>query len=226
MRAIATFVAIGLVAAAVPLTAQTSSLGPAEFAAGLQIGYASGFGIQAHGTAAGFADGFPLRPRLAIGYSSVEPGRALDARRVFINNNTNGTPEEHGRVWDFQLDLLFPVDLLSLPRTYAFGGVRHARFTANFRFVGGNEDFDVRSSHWGLGGGLESYFGVGPRIDMVFTAGLEYFFASTLTAHDTAYSPDGDDVNPREDYTYADADAAVGQPKLAPSLLMGFSYRF
>ena len=61
---------------------------------------------------------------------------------------------------------------------------------------------------------------------MVLTAGLEYFFASTLTAHDTAYSPDGDDVNPREGYTYADADAAVGQPKLAPNLLMGFSSRF
>ncbi len=225
MRAISTVVTVGLMLAT-SLAAQAGSPRQAEFTVGLQLGYASGFSIQAHGTAAGFADGFPLRPRFAIGYTSVEPGSALDARRVFINNNTNGTPEERARVWDFKLDLLFPVDVLALQRAYAFGGVRHARFNANFRFVGGNEDFDVRSDHWGLGGGLESYFGVSPRVDMVFTAGLEYFFASTLTAHDTAYSPDGDDVNPREDYTYADADAAVGQPKLAPNLLMGFSYRF
>ncbi len=208
------------------LTAQTPSRRSAEFAAGLQLGYAAGFSIQAHGVAAGFAQGFPLRTRLGIGYTSVEPGQALDARRVFINNNTNGTPEERGRVWDFKFDLLFPVDVLSLQRAYAFGGVRHARFNANFRFVGGNEDFDVRSNHWGFGGGLETYFGVSPRLDMILTGGLEYFFASTLTAHDTAYSPDGDDVNPREDYTYADADAAVGQPKFAPTLLMGLSYRF
>jgi hypothetical protein len=211
---------------AAPLAAQTDRQDSAQFAAGLQMGYASGFSIQAHGSAAGFADGFPLRPRLAIGYASVEPGRAFDARRVFINNNTNGTPEERGRVWHFKLDVLFPVHLLSLRRAYAFGGLRHARFNANFRFVGGNEDFDVRSRHWGLGGGLESYFGVSSRVDMICTGGLEYFFASTLTAHDTAYSPDGDDVNPREDFTYADAGAAVGQPKLAPSLLLGFSYRF
>ena len=106
------------------------------------------------GFAAGFADGFPLHPRFGIGYTSVEPGSALDARRVFINNNTNGTPGERGRVWDFKLDLLFPVDVLAPRRAYAFGGVRHATFNANFSFVGGNEDLDVRSKYWGFGGGL------------------------------------------------------------------------
>ncbi len=226
MRTITTCFMVALMVPSIPLTAQTANRGTAEFATGLQFGYAAGFSIQAHGIAAGFAQGFPLRTRLGIGYAAVNPGQALDARRVFINNNTNGTPEERGRVWNFKLDLLFPVDVLSLRRAYAFGGVHHARFNGNFKFVGGNEDFDVRSSHWGFGGGLEAYFGVSSRVDMVITGGLEYFFASTLTAHDTAYSPDGDSVNPREDYTYADADAAVGQPKLAPNLLLGFSYRF
>jgi len=101
-----------------------------------------------------------------------------------------------------------------------------ARFTGNFKFVGGDEDFDVRSNHWGVGGGLEAFFPMGARIDPMLTAGVEHFFSSTLTAHDTAYNPDGDDVNPREDYTYGDADAAVAQPKLAPNLKLGFSYRF
>lgn len=107
-----------------------------------------------------------------------------------------------------------------------YGGVRYARFTGNFRFVGGNEDFDIRNSQWGLGGGCESYFDVSRHLDMILTAGIDYYFSGTLSGHDTAYSPTGDDVNPREDYTYADADAAIGQPKLTPLLMLGVSYNF
>ena len=62
---------------------------------------------------------------------------------------------------------------------------------------------------------------------MILTAGIDYYFSCTLSGHDTAYSPAGDDVDPREDYyTYADADAAVGQPKLTPLLMLGVSYNF
>ena len=48
---------------------------------------------------------------------------------------------------------------------------------------------------------------------------------SRLTGHDTSYSPDGDDVNPRKDYTYSDADRAVGQPTWRPVALVGLLYR-
>ncbi|MDH4043347.1 MAG: hypothetical protein OEY20_16335 [Gemmatimonadota bacterium] len=197
-----------------------------QFSAGGQFGYNTGLGIQANVIAADFAQGFPLQLRFGVAYAASQPGQALEARRIFINNATNGTPEKSGRTTGLRLDMLHPVRILSLPRAYVFGGVRHSSFRANFRFIGGNEDFDVTSSHWGLGGGLDSYFAVSRRFDMVVTAGLDYYFSSRLSGHDTSYSPDGDNVNPREDFTYGDADAAVGQPKLGPMLLLGFNYRF
>ena len=203
---------------------QAQQSGP-RLAAGAQFGYNAGFGVQANFLAADFAQGFPLQLRLGLSYAAPQPGHALDARRIFINNATNGTPEESGRTLGFRLDVMHSVSLLSLPRVYAFGGFRRASFRANFRFVGGNEDFDITSSHWGLGGGVESYFAVSQRMDMVVTVGIDYYFASRLSGHDTSYSPDGDNVNPREEFTYSDADAAVGQPKFGPALLVGLSYR-
>jgi hypothetical protein len=99
-------------------------------------------------------------------------------------------------------------------------------FTANFKYVGGNEDFDVTSSQFGLGGGLETHFPLVPNLYMVFGAGAEYFFEGTLKGHDTSYSPDGDDVNPREDFSYSDADEAVNQPKIIGRFMLGINYGF
>jgi hypothetical protein len=192
----------------------------------LVTGYNSGFGIQGFGVASNFAEGFPLQARLGIGLTSVDAGSPPDARRVFINNATNGIPEERGQTTDFSLDLGYPVNVFSMNRAFLVGGVRYSRFKGNFKYVGGNEDFDVKSSHWGLGAALQSYFAMGGRFDLVLDAGLDYFFSSTLTGHDTAYAPDGTAVNPREDYTYSDADAAIGQPKFRPTLMVGVNYRF
>jgi len=193
---------------------------------GVRAGYNDGAGIEGYGIVSDFAHGFPFAVRLGLSRTAVQPGSAWDARRVFINNNTNGDPEKKGRTLDVKFDLLAPVSLLSLERTYAYAGVRRSSFSGNFRFVGGNEDFDVTSTQWGLGAGLESYFPISSRVDFVINGGLDHFFAGTLTGHDTSYSPDGEDVNPREDYTYSDADAAISQPKWEPVLMLGFGYRF
>jgi hypothetical protein len=61
---------------------------------------------------------------------------------------------------------------------------------------------------------------------MVFGGGADYFFESTLKGHDTSYGPNGDDVNPREDYTYDDADDAVNQPKIMGRFMIGINYGF
>ncbi len=193
---------------------------------GAGMGYYSGFGIQVQGIISEFAPGFQLKARLGIEHASVGPGDALGAREVFINDATNGRPKESGRTWGFKLDLMYPMSVLSLPRSHVFGGLRYAHFTGNFVFVGGNEDFDIRSTNWGFGGGVESYFSVSPRVDLVLTTGLDYFLSSTLSGHDTSYSPDGTAVNPRQDFTYSDADAVVGQPKLEPTSMLGFNYNF
>jgi len=197
-----------------------------QLSSALLFGYHSGMGLEARGVVSNIAEGFPLEVRFGVSYTTMEPGDAWDARRIFINNATNGTPQESGRVWALKLDAAHAVSLLSLSRSHLYGGLRYAHFTGNFRFVGGNEDFDIRNSQWGLGGGCDSYFALSRRLDMILTAGIDYYFSGTLSGHDTAYSPTGDDVNPREDYTYADADAAIGQPKLTPLLMLGVSYNF
>lgn len=40
-----------------------------------------------------------------------------------------------------------------------------------------------------------------------------------VDGHDTSYSPEAEDANPKKDYTYSDADEAIGQPKLDPVVL-------
>ncbi|UCC74694.1 MAG: hypothetical protein JSV86_09130 [Gemmatimonadota bacterium] len=61
------------------------------------LGYQSGLAIQASGMVTDFTPGFPVRARLSIGGISGEAGNPLDARRVFINDATHGTPQQSGR---------------------------------------------------------------------------------------------------------------------------------
>jgi hypothetical protein len=191
------------------------------FSVGALSGYQRGVSFQAFALVQDFADGLPVQARVRLGHTSMEPGSATAARRIFINNATNGTPVERGRTLDMGLDLL----VRRSARTQLFLGMRQTRFKANFKYVGGNEDFDVTSVHWGVGAGIEAGYPVGPRLALVFSGGAEYFFQARLQGHDTSYSPDGDNVNPREQFTYADADEAVGQPVLRPSLMVGVRYR-
>ena len=50
------------------------------------------------------------------------------------------------------------------------------------------------------------------RWSFLIQLGADYFFKSRIEGHDTAYEPGGDNVNPREDYTWDDADDSVNQP--------------
>jgi hypothetical protein len=211
-----------VVISAQALPAQTRS----HFSGVLTAGYRSGGAVEALVVAHDFLRGSPLMVRLGLRYAAVNAGRAMDARHVFINDNTNGTPEEHATTSGFKLDLLYPVRLFGQSHLYAFGGLRRAWYKADYRFVGGNEDFEVTSNHWGLGGGLEKRYRMSPRVALILGGGLDYYFPSMIYGHDTSYSPDGTSVNGRAGYTYADADHAVGQPKLDPQMTLGFEFRF
>ena len=57
-------------------------------------------------------------------------------------------------------------------------------------------------------------------------AGYDYFFPSDVHGHDTTYNPDDNNVNPRDDYKYADVDDAINQPKHMVRLMIGFNYNF
>ncbi len=125
-----------------------------------------------------------------------DAGIPLDARHVFINNNTNGTPTEDGHTWQLRFDLAHPVAHLGKSPVNLGLGARKAFFTGTFDFVGGNENFDVTGRPWGVGLVL-----------------------------DTSYSPDNDNVNPHEDYDWDDADAAINQPSLEALGLVGLRWR-
>jgi hypothetical protein len=186
-------------------------------------GYAGGPGGQIALAAGPVAPALPLALRFGIGCASREAGKAGEARRIFINDADNGTPEKHGHDWVWRFDLVAPVAGSSGWAVHA--GPRYSRFTANFKYVGGNEDFDVRCGQWGLGGGAEYAVPVDARVELRAEAGVDYYFAATLEGHDTAYSPDGDHVNPREGYGYTDADRAIGQPKTEWRLMVGAGFR-
>lgn len=200
----------------------------AEHAAGLQVGYGRGFGVLLHSTVSEFAEGFPLKLRYGLGYTSLDPGDPLAARRIFINDGTNGTPAESGRTWDLRFDLIYDLEWFRQAETFAFAGPRYSNFTGSFRYIGGNEEFDVTTRQWGIGGGVESHHRLlhSRNVDLVVSAMLDYYLEAPLHGHDTSYRPNGGDVNGRRDYTWADADGAIRQPKLVPRIMVGINRKF
>jgi len=191
---------------------------------GADIGYRSGLSFQARTILSNLSRDVPFKLRLAATYSSIDPGKSLDARHIFINNNSNGTPEKEGWVWDVRFDFLYPVNWFSLKNAYFFAGPRYSWFTGRFDFVGGNEDFDIYSDAWGLGAGLETHYPLSKKINLVISAGLDFYHSDHMHGHDTTYYSDGETVNGREDYTYDDADEAINQPKVVPNISIGINY--
>ena len=213
------------------LSGQKKSEDALRYSAGFKTGYNRGFGLQGNFTMYNFESGFPFRIRLALGYNFLNPGNAADARRIFINNSTNGTPEKKGHSMDYRLDLLVSRTIFGVESSFVSFGPRFSTFLGDFKYVGGNEDFEVRSHQWGFGAGLENHFGMMTGVEFVINYGLDFYFPSTLTGHDTSYSPDNDNVNPRNDnqdndtpFRYKDADKAINQPKFMPYIMLGLSF--
>ncbi len=211
-----------------PVNQSSVALGSRQLFTGQVVtGYYGGPGLHVNGTLGNFAQGFPFSVRLGLGYARVPTGDALMARRVFINNATNGTPRSRGKIWDARLDVVYPVKLMSLKHSSVFGGARRAYYTADFEYIGGAETFNVSSNQWGIGGGIETAFPLSPRLDMIVLAGADYYFRATMDGHDTYYSPDGKhDLHPIDDYNYKDADKAIAQPEVETRVMFGIAYRF
>lgn len=203
-----------------------------NFSTGILLGYNGGFGANINLTANKPIEALPISLRFGFGLTKLEPGSSSDARRIFINNATNGVPEEKGKAYDYRLDVLWPVGLLNNADSYVVFGPRYSSFRGNFKYVGGNEDFDVTTQQFGAGLGIESHFKMNAKLDLVVQAGVGYFFDTTLKGHDTQYSPDDDNVNPREDnenndilFTYTDADDAINEPEIVPRVMIGLNYK-
>src|ERR1700704_1357166 len=99
----------------------------------------------------------PLGLELGLGYSWTPTGDATLACQVFINQNQNNNTEtiNSGGVLDLGLNATFPLLKAYGPvKFHVFAGPRYARWAVRHEYVNGNEDFDVVSHVWGLGGGL------------------------------------------------------------------------
>ena len=203
-----------------------SSSWATDFTGSLLTGYKAGLGLTMSCMASDFAVGFPLSFEFTLGYTSRDPGNAEQARGIFINDNTNGTPENKGYMWDMQFDFLYRVKALGIKESYLYVGVRRSMFTANFRYVGGNEDFDVTTNQWGIGAGVKASFPMGNKVSFVLKTGVDNYFASMLYGHDTSYSPSGEVLNGKHSFTYRDADAVINHPKFQFAGLVGVSYSF
>lgn len=211
--------------------AQDQSVSPSRFSASIITGYNRGFGIQASLTAYQLSRNFPFKLRFGMGYTLLDPGNAADARRIFINDATNGVPEKKGRSTDFRLDFMMPKQIFGVSNSFIVFGPRFSTFSGHFDYVGGNEVFDVTSHQWGVGGNIEHHFKITRNIDFEIAYGLDSYFPSTLTGHDTSYSPNNDNVNPENDnqnngepFTYRDADKAIRQPMFMPRVMAGLEF--
>ncbi len=212
-------------------SSQEGTTNKLKFSGEVLTGYNRGLGLLTNVTASNFAPEFPFKLRFGLGYTFLNPGDAFDARRIFINNNTNGTPEKHGRSIDLRLDLLVSKTVFNINHSYLVFGPRFSAFKGDFKYVGGNEDFEVKSRQWGIGAGIENHFKMTNTLGLVIAYGLDFYAPSTLTGHDTSYSPDNDNINPTRDnrnddvyFIYKDANRAIRQPEFMPYLMLGVSF--
>ena len=93
MKAKNIFTVLSIILIGIGMTAygQETAKGPSKVSAGIMTGYNRGYGIQGNFTLHRSASQLPFDLRVGVGYTFLNPGKAMDARRIFINNNTNWT---------------------------------------------------------------------------------------------------------------------------------------
>ena len=153
---------VGLGIMLIAMVTACSQLAAAEdFSLTALGGYKGGVGFRLAGSVSNFAQGFPVSVEAGVSYTSLDPGRSAEVRKIFINDATNGTPEKSGWIWGFHLDFLFPARWLGLAECSVLPRCPAVSFTGDFVYVGGNEDFEVTANAWGVGTGLRTTFPMG-----------------------------------------------------------------
>jgi hypothetical protein len=224
-------IALLLLSISTTVYSQEKEKSPLKYTLGIVTGYNRGFGVATNLTASNFGPSFPVKLRLGLGFTLLDPGNAADARRIFINNATNGVPEKNGRSFDLRLDFMFPKTIFGNSNSYVAIGPRFSTFRGHFDYVDGNEVFDVTSSQWGLGIEFENNFKLTQKLSLFLTYGVDGYLPSTLTGHDTSYSPNNDNVNAEENnqnndapFRYKDANKAIRQPFIMPRVMIGLNF--
>lgn len=174
----------------------------------------------------------PLGFELGLGYSWTPTGNGTLARMVFINQDTGGDDDEQssGGVLDLTVNVTYPLMGTYGPiKFYAFGGPRVERYDVRWEYVGGDEDFDITSWVYGLGGGLRAVMPLSKRFNAMLQLGLDYFPRSSIYGHDATYYPNNSNINARDNgagytYTYQDAEDATTVPHIRPRVMLGIQF--
>jgi hypothetical protein len=202
-------------------------LGSQELRQGISLGYQEDIAGVMTLDVEKINGNIPFSFGIFAGFSyQFDSGNAEAARKIFINDNAGGTIEKFGTSIflgaDFRYALSTPGDM----DLRIFAGPRGVFYQAHYAFLGDNEDFDVRSNQGGVGGGLQAIIPVNGRFDFNLSAGVAYYFPATLQGHgEFLYNPDSVDDNPRNDYTWEDADGAVNQPGLSIPVFFGIRWK-
>ncbi len=197
----------------------------------LSTGYYDGPSVSG---AIGLKDMFdkvPVEFEATLGYSWSDTGDASLACQVFINQNQLGRDtKSSGGTLDAGINALYPLNRTYGPiKLFVLGGPRYARWDVRHQYLNGNEDFNVVSHVWGMGGGVRGVVELNKHFNAVMQLELNYYPRTSIYGHDATYYPDDNNVNARDNgagytYTYADAVRATAVPHIRPRVMIGFQF--
>lgn len=173
----------------------------------------------------------PLGAEVSLGYSWTDKGDAILARHVFINDATTGDEDvqSSGGVLDLAINATYPLNQTYGPvKFFVFAGPRFAHYDVRHEYVGGNEDFDIVSNVWGLGGGLRGLLPLGKNFNAILQLGLDYYPRGSIYGHDATYYPNNSNINARTEngytFNYDDAARATTVPHIRPRVMVGIQF--
>lgn len=194
----------------------------------LSVGFNSDMGVYMGLRLDDFSTSTPISFTARGGYIyQKDPGDATEARKIFINDNGGGNIEKYGESYNIALEVGYTwLQNKNFSLDLSVAGILDY-YNANFAYIGDNEAFTVKTSAYGLGGGITLKVPITSTNNyFVIKTGMEYYFKSTIEAHGTyTYTPDETDDNPRDDYTYSDADEVINQPEMNVYVLLGVIYK-
>ncbi len=198
-----------------------------ELHQGISLGYQEDIAGYVSLDVENLNQGIPLSFGIRLGYSyQFDSGNAEDARKIFINDNTGGTIQKFGSSILLAADLRYRLYQNENLALRLFGGPRGALYQAHYAYLGDNEDFDVRSNQGGAGAGVQVVIPINQQASLTMSAGIDYYFPATLQGHGQfLYNPESIDDNPRNDYGWEDADAAVNQPGISTPAYFGIRWK-
>ena len=215
---------IGAAAVCLLLGAAPAAAVDGTVAAGWNVGLGLDVGSR---TFDHFTRDLPLSARLGLGYHNADAGRSLRGpQHLHQRQHQRRSPRSSGRGLAAALRPAVP-GLQARRRTSCtpWSARAHARLqppTSTTSAATRTSTSPATPGAWASASRATSPSRRPPTF--VLQAGFDWYGKAKLAGHDTAYLPSGDDVNPRNDYDWDDADAAIDQPRWEVVFSMGVRF--